>query len=97
MSNASDDLPDPETPVRTTSFRLGMATSTFLRLCSLAPLMRMWSSSSAAGFISSGIVKVGGMVSMITHAVTNRLLFSRDVIYVACVELKVDRPSISIS
>jgi hypothetical protein len=39
VSNASDDLPEPETPVMTTSLSRGMSTSMFLRLCSRAPRM----------------------------------------------------------
>jgi protein-L-isoaspartate(D-aspartate) O-methyltransferase len=45
VSKASEDLPEPETPVSTTSFFLGMRTSTERRLCSRAPWMAMWSSS----------------------------------------------------
>src|SRR3974390_3583960 len=37
VSKASDDLPEPESPVNTTSLSRGMATSMFLRLCSRAP------------------------------------------------------------
>src|SRR6185437_9420201 len=37
VSNASDDLPEPERPVSTTSWLRGMSTSTDLRLCSRAP------------------------------------------------------------
>ena len=40
-----EDLPEPETPVRTTSFFLGISTVTFLRLCWRAPVMMMRSSS----------------------------------------------------
>src|SRR3989337_1233862 len=45
VSKASDDLPDPLRPVITTNRSLGITTSIFLRLCSLAPLMMMlcWS------------------------------------------------------
>ena len=39
VSNAREDLPEPERPVITTSLSLGMVTSTFLRLCSLAPFI----------------------------------------------------------
>src|SRR5690606_20880218 len=39
------DLPEPETPVSTTSFFLGIATSTPFRLCSRAPRISTWSSS----------------------------------------------------
>jgi len=39
VSNANDDLPEPDRPVITTSLFRGMATSIFFRLCTLAPLM----------------------------------------------------------
>ena len=39
VSKAKDDLPEPETPVKTTSLSLGISTSTFFRLCTLAPLI----------------------------------------------------------
>ena len=39
VSKASEDFPDPESPVKTTSLSLGMVTSTFFKLCSLAPLI----------------------------------------------------------
>lgn len=41
MSKAKDDLPDPDKPVITTNWLRGIATSTFLRLCTRAPLMMM--------------------------------------------------------
>src|SRR5262245_50638728 len=37
VSKASDDLPEPERPVRTTNRSRGISTSMFLRLCSRAP------------------------------------------------------------
>src|ERR1700720_2084366 len=37
VSKASEDLPEPERPVNTTSLSRGMVRSTFLRLCSRAP------------------------------------------------------------
>src|ERR1700709_2463107 len=40
VPNASDDLPDPETPVKTTSASRGTSTSTLRRLCSRAPRTR---------------------------------------------------------
>src|SRR5882757_9418539 len=40
VSNASDDLPDPDRPVNTISASRGISRSTFLRLCSRAP--RTW-------------------------------------------------------
>src|SRR5215510_2642189 len=45
VSKARLDFPDPETPVSTTSFFLGISTVTFLRLCWRAPAMMMRSSS----------------------------------------------------
>src|SRR5438105_4280022 len=39
VSNASDDLAEPESPVMTTSSSRGISRSMFLRLCSRAPLM----------------------------------------------------------
>ncbi len=42
-----EDLPEPDTPVTTTSLLRGMVTVTFLRLCTLAPFMRMESLLSA--------------------------------------------------
>src|SRR3569833_2540149 len=37
VSNTSDDLPDPDTPVNTVIFRFGISRETFLRLFSRAP------------------------------------------------------------
>ncbi len=37
VSKASDDLPEPDSPVMTVRLSRGMSTSTFLRLCSRAP------------------------------------------------------------
>jgi hypothetical protein len=37
VPNASDDFPEPETPVNATMAFRGMSTSTLRRLCSLAP------------------------------------------------------------
>src|SRR5690349_21551188 len=41
VSKASEDLPEPERPVITTSRSRGISTSTFLRLCSRAPRTTM--------------------------------------------------------
>src|SRR5215470_4018155 len=41
VSKASEDLPEPERPVNTTSLSRGISTSMFLRLCSRAPRMVM--------------------------------------------------------
>src|SRR3972149_1270956 len=41
VSKAREDLPEPETPVMTTSLSRGISTSMFLRLCSRAPRTMM--------------------------------------------------------
>ena len=43
VSKASEDLPEPESPVMTTRLSRGMSTSMFLRLCSRAPRTTIWS------------------------------------------------------
>src|ERR1700743_3703051 len=39
VSKASEDLPEPDRPVNTTSLSRGISTSMFFRLCSRAPRM----------------------------------------------------------
>jgi hypothetical protein len=41
VSKASDDLPDPESPVITVKAPAGMCTETFWRLCVRAPRTRI--------------------------------------------------------
>src|ERR1700722_10475756 len=41
VSKASEDLPEPDSPVNTTSRSRGISRSTFLRLCSRAPRTAM--------------------------------------------------------
>src|SRR5579864_4366137 len=55
VSKASEDLPEPDRPVNTTSWSRGMATSTFLRLCSRAPRMAMARASRAGWRGRSGM------------------------------------------
>src|SRR5690348_9012071 len=43
VSKASEDFPDPDSPVKTTSLSRGMERVTFLRLCSRAPRIVIWS------------------------------------------------------
>src|SRR5436309_7691822 len=43
VSKASADLPLPESPVKTTSLSRGIVSETFLRLCSRAPRIVIWS------------------------------------------------------
>src|ERR1700754_3112513 len=42
VSNASDDFPDPDSPVMTTRASRGSSTVTSLRLCSRAPVTTIW-------------------------------------------------------
>jgi hypothetical protein len=46
VSKASEDFPEPETPVKTTSLRFGIESSSIRRLCSRAPTT--WSRSDRA-------------------------------------------------
>ena len=39
VSNASEDFPDPDTPLTTVSFPCGMSQEIFFRLCVRAPRM----------------------------------------------------------
>src|SRR4051794_25880151 len=64
VSNANDDLPDPESPVMTVSWSRGMVTSMFRRLCSRAP--RTTSASSAIAWESCGSDR--GETSRYIHA-----------------------------
>ena len=43
VSNTTDDLPDPETPVKIVIWRFGMRSVTSLRLFSRAPRISMYS------------------------------------------------------
>src|SRR6266567_350671 len=49
VSKASEDLPEPERPVNTTSWSRGISTSMFLRLCSRAPRIAMTRESGRRG------------------------------------------------
>src|SRR6188474_373492 len=51
VSNASDDLPDPDSPVTQTSALRGMRTVTFFRLCSRAP----WTTSASVWLIGASL------------------------------------------
>src|ERR1700730_4639881 len=48
VSKASEDLPDPESPVKTMSASRGSSRFTSFRLCSLAPRMTRWLAADAA-------------------------------------------------
>src|SRR5215510_9409368 len=64
VSKASEDLPEPERPVNTTSRSRGIATSIFLRLCSRAPRIVIWRASRTAllerSAIGSAALRNGG-------------------------------------
>src|SRR6185312_16024287 len=65
VSKASDDLPEPDRPVNTTSWSRGMVTSMFLRLCSRAPRMVMLRLSARAGRSErSGIWDLGNLAKI---------------------------------
>ena len=51
VAKTSEDLPEPETPVKTVSRRLGISTLTSLRLFSRAPCTRItaWLSAACIG------------------------------------------------
>src|SRR5512142_1832939 len=51
VSKARDDLPEPLSPVITTSLSRGMSSVRFFRLCSRAPPIRMNSLLMAASFV----------------------------------------------
>ncbi len=42
VSKAKLDLPEPDNPVKTTSFSFGTFTETFFKLCSEAPIIFMY-------------------------------------------------------
>ena len=50
VSNASDDLPEPDIPVMMTNWSRGISISSDLRLCSFAPRIRMHLVGSTSGF-----------------------------------------------
>src|SRR6185436_8493473 len=62
VPKTSDDLPDPDTPVKTVSRRLGMSTLTSLRLFSRAPWTRIRSWRSAA---CSRVAAIAAMMSFL--------------------------------
>src|SRR5947208_9050169 len=57
VSKASDDLPEPDSPVKTISFSRGSSRETFFRLCSRAP--RITSVSDTARRIAAGSAAPG--------------------------------------
>src|SRR5881398_2577098 len=64
VPNASEDLPEPETPVNTTSASRGMSTATSFRLCSRAPRTRTKPSRAATvAWGGSRLVTSGSVLS----------------------------------
>src|SRR5258707_4614798 len=58
VSKARDDLPEPDSPVNTTSLSRGFDSVTFFRLCSRAPRMVIWSLGNGCRlFLFSGYCK----------------------------------------
>src|SRR5258708_17145501 len=49
VSKASEDFPEPDTPVITTNWFRGMVTVMFFRLCSLQPITLMFTGNSSLG------------------------------------------------
>jgi hypothetical protein len=67
VSNASDDFPDPDRPVKTISLSRGSSSDRFLRLCSRAPRMRMVSDDMAP-FDSASVD-----LTMVVQVLTERM------------------------
>src|SRR5918995_4477887 len=57
VPNTSDDLPEPETPVKTVSRRLGISTLTSFRLLTRAPWTRIMSWRSAGCWLEGGMAR----------------------------------------
>src|SRR5512143_3114563 len=55
VSKTREDLPEPDTPVNTVIFLLGILTETFFRLFSRAPLISMYSASMSQPASGSGL------------------------------------------
>ena len=77
----SDDLPDPDTPVTTINLLRGMVTVTSLRLCVLAPLMKIPSVGTADILDFFGEVI---FVAIVSFSKSNALAFA---FYVICENL----------
>src|SRR4029079_17765173 len=63
VAQQREDLPEPDRPVNTTRLSRGMATSTFLRLCSRAPRMVIWRASRAILLLRSAMGLAQGRVN----------------------------------
>ena len=80
VSKASDDLPDPLTPVMTISERCGSVTSTFLRLWVRAPRTTIWPLVSSAMYVENsggtGTVHRSAAVETVQPRRANRVILS---------------------
>src|SRR6185437_14802853 len=65
VSKASEDLPEPDRPVNTTSLSRGISTSMFFRLCSRAPRMVI------ARWLLAGCWRRAFRISSITDSLGN--------------------------
>src|SRR3954452_13996981 len=70
VSKASEDLPEPLSPVMTVRVSRGMSTSTFLRLCSRAPRTEIWVSIGLGR--SSYVLQVNGDAEKVNAASRDR-------------------------
>src|SRR6185295_10884410 len=70
VSKASEDFPEPDRPVNTTSWSRGMATSIFLRLCSRAPRIVIWRVSLRAGLLLRSAI--GPVLGPVTGSVRQK-------------------------
>src|ERR1017187_7555631 len=78
VSNASDDLPDPDTPV-TTDIRLcGMSSEMFLRLWTRAPRIRMESCTEVYRNSSIACASVGSQQAQLQPVVPREVPVERD-------------------
>ncbi len=59
VSKASDDFPEPESPVITVRVPRGISTSIFLRLCTLAPITLRVAPDSAGALIELSVIILG--------------------------------------
>src|SRR6266508_725928 len=99
VSNASDDFPEPERPVKTIRRSRGSSRSTFLRLCSRAPRMVITSATApvyrggrpSERMFGSGLRRLGRPIALpeSSRAIESRLLPAA-----AGVEVRVTREAV---
>src|ERR1017187_3331628 len=81
VSNASDDLPDPDTPVITVSFSWGIESEMFLRLWTRAPWIRIKSSTGILiiRLRSRGPVRSAGLLAILANNGRIKVMPTRNV------------------